>query len=48
MANPYCIFPIGRLENVETYVVGVKNVVELEVFEIMGDKYPYLTLLVID
>jgi hypothetical protein len=45
MANQYCIFPIGRLENVEMDVAGVKTTVDFEVIEIMGDKDPYPTLL---
>jgi hypothetical protein len=40
MANQYCIFPIGRLENVEIDVAGVKTVADFEVIEIMGDKDP--------
>jgi hypothetical protein len=48
MANQYCIFPIGRLENVEIDVVGVKTVADFEVIKIMGDKDPYPTLLGID
>jgi hypothetical protein len=48
MENPYCIFPIGRLKNVEIDVVGVKTVYDFEVIEIMGDKDPYPTLLGID
>jgi hypothetical protein len=48
MANQYCIFPIGRLENMEIDVAGVKTVVEFEVIEIMGDKDPYPSLLGID
>ena len=48
MANQYCIFPIGRLENVEIDVAGVKTVAHFEVIEIMGDKDPYPTLLGID
>jgi hypothetical protein len=48
MENQYCIFPIGRLENVEIDVVGVNTVVDFEVFEIMGDKDPYPALLGID
>jgi hypothetical protein len=48
MANQYCIFPIGRLENVEIYVAGVKTVADFEVIEIMGDKDPYPALLGID
>jgi hypothetical protein len=48
MANQYCIFPIGRLENVEIDVVGVKTIAHFEVIKIMGDKDPYPTLLGID
>jgi hypothetical protein len=48
MANQYCIFPIGRLENVEIDVVGVKTIADFEVIEIMGDKDPYPALLGID
>jgi hypothetical protein len=48
MANQYCIFQIGRLENVEIDVAGVNNVDDFEVIEIMGDKDPYLSLPVID
>jgi hypothetical protein len=45
VTNQHCVFPIGRLENVETDVVGVKTVVDFEVIKIMGDKDPYLALL---
>ena len=45
MENQYCIFPIGRLENMEIDVAGVKTVVDFEFIEIMGDKDPYLVLL---
>jgi len=48
MANPYCILPIGRLENVEVDVVGVKTHTEFDIIDIMGDKDPYLALLGID
>jgi hypothetical protein len=48
MENQYYIFPIGRLENVEIDVVGVKTVADFKVIEIMGDKDPYPTLLGID
>ena len=48
MANQYCIFPIGRLENVEIDVVGVKTIDDFEVIEIMAGKDPYLALLGID
>jgi hypothetical protein len=48
MENQYCIFPIGRLENVEIDVAGVKTIVDSEVIKIMGDKEPYLELLGID
>jgi hypothetical protein len=48
MENQYCIFPIGRLDNVEIDVAGVKTITDFEVIEIMGDKYPYPALLGID
>jgi hypothetical protein len=48
MANQYCIFPIGKLENVEIDVPGVKTVADFEVIKIMGDKDPYPALLGID
>jgi hypothetical protein len=48
MENQYCIFPVGRLENVEVDVAGVKMTVDFEVIEIMGDKDPYPALLGID
>jgi hypothetical protein len=48
MANQYFILPIGRLENVEIDVVGVKTVADFEVTEIMGDKETYPFLLGID
>ena len=48
MENQYCIFPIGRLENVEIDVAGVKIVANFEVINIMGDKDPYPALLGID
>ena len=48
MENQYCILPIGRLENVEVDVAGMKRHTEFEVIDIMGDKDPYPTLLGID
>jgi hypothetical protein len=45
MANQYCSFPIGRLENVEINVAGVKTLVDFEEIEIMVDKDPYPSLL---
>jgi hypothetical protein len=48
MENQYCIFPVGRLENLEIDVAGVKTTTNFEVIEIMGDKDPYPTLLRID
>jgi hypothetical protein len=48
MTNQYFIFPIGRLENMETDVARVKKVVDFEFIEIMGDKDPYAELLGID
>jgi hypothetical protein len=40
MENQYCIYPVGRLENVEVDLVGVNIVADSEVIEIMGDKDP--------
>ena len=48
MENQYCIFPIGRLENMEIDVAAVKTVSDFEFIEIMGDKDPYPVLLGID
>jgi hypothetical protein len=48
MINQYCIFPVGRLENVEVDVAGFKTTTDFEVIEIIGDKYPYPNLLGID
>ena len=48
MANQYCILPIGRLEEVEVYIVGVNTYTDFEVIYIMGDKDPYPALLEID
>jgi hypothetical protein len=42
MENQYCIYPVGRLENVEVDLVGVNIVADFEVIEIMGDKDPYV------
>ena len=47
MENQYCIFPVGRLENVDIDVAGVKTTTDFEVIEIMGDKDPYPALLII-
>jgi hypothetical protein len=44
MENQYFIFPIGRMENVEIDVAGVKTTTDFEVIEIMGGKDPYPTL----
>ena len=30
-ANQYCLFPIGRLNNMEVYLVGVQAVANFEV-----------------
>jgi hypothetical protein len=47
--NQYKIYPIGRLEQVEVNIDGVKTKVDFEkVIEIMDDSYPYPTLLGID
>jgi hypothetical protein len=48
MENQYYIFPIGRLDNVEINVAGVKIVVDFDFIEIMGDKDPYPVLFDID
>jgi hypothetical protein len=48
MENQYCILLVGRLENVEVYVAGVKMTIDFKVIEIMGDKEPCLALLGID
>ena len=48
MASQYCILPIGRLEDVEVDVTGVKTHAYFEVIDIMGDKVPYPSLLDID
>jgi hypothetical protein len=45
MENQYCMFSLGRLEDVEVDVVGVKTIAYFEVNEIMGDKDPYPALL---
>jgi hypothetical protein len=41
MENQYYIFPVGRLENVEINVEGVKTTTNFEVIEIMVDKDSY-------
>lgn len=48
MANKYCIFPFGLLEDVEVDNAGVKTYEKFEVINIMGGKYPYPALLAID
>jgi hypothetical protein len=48
MENQYCIFPVGRLKNVEIDVAGVKTTTDFEVIEIMGDKDLYPSILGID
>jgi len=45
MENQYCIFLVGRIEDVEVDVVGVKMIIYFEVIEIMGDEDPYPALL---
>jgi hypothetical protein len=42
------IYPIGRLEQVEVNIDGVKTKADFEVIEIMDDSDPYLDLLGID
>jgi hypothetical protein len=48
LSNQYKIYPIGRLEQVEVNIDGVKTKVDFEVIEIMDDSDPYPTLLGID
>jgi len=48
MENQYFVLPIGRLENVEVDVVGMKTHTEFEVIDVMGDRDPYPKLLGID
>jgi hypothetical protein len=48
MAIQYCIYPIGRLQNVEVNLDGVKEIADFEVIEIIGEKDQYLALLDID
>jgi hypothetical protein len=48
MANQYCIYPVGRLENIKVDIAGVKTMEYFEVIEIMGEKDPYPTFLGID
>jgi hypothetical protein len=48
MANQYCIFPVGRLEDVEVDLARVKTYIDFEVINIMDEKDPYLSLLGID
>ena len=48
MENQYCIVLIGRLEEVEVEVAGVKTYTDFALIDIMGDKDPYLALLGID
>lgn len=45
MENKYCILPVGRLQDVEVDIVGIKTYVDFEVIDIIGDKYYYPTLL---
>jgi hypothetical protein len=45
LANQYKIYPIGRLEQVEVNIEGVKTKVDFEVIEIMDESDPYPALL---
>jgi hypothetical protein len=45
MTNQYCIYPVGRLQNVEVDLDGVKTMEYFKVIEIMGEKDPYPNLL---
>ena len=42
------IFPIGRLENVEIKLDGVKKTIDFEAIQIMDDMDPYPSLLGIE
>jgi hypothetical protein len=48
LANQYIIYLIGRLEQVEVNIDGVKTNVDFKVIEIMDDSLPYPALLDID
>jgi hypothetical protein len=48
LENQYRIYPIGRLEQVEVNIEGVKMKDDFEVIEIMDDSDPYPALLGID
>jgi hypothetical protein len=48
MANQYCIYPVGRLQNVKVSLASVKKIVDFKVIETMGEKDPYPALLGID
>jgi hypothetical protein len=48
MVNQYCIYPVGRLQNVQVDLDGVQTMANFEVIEIIGEKDPYLALLGID
>jgi hypothetical protein len=45
MANQYCIYHVGRLQNVEVDLAGVKTMAYFKVIEMMGKKDPYPNLL---
>ena len=45
MANQYCIYHVGRLQNIEVDLVGVKTLVDFKVIEKIGNKYSYPSLL---
>ena len=44
MTNKYCIYPIGRTQNVWLDLANIKTIIDFEVIEIMGEKDPYLDL----
>jgi hypothetical protein len=48
MANKYDIYPVGRIQNVEVDLDGIKTFIDFEVIKIMGEKDPYPALLGID
>lgn len=48
LANQYKIYLIGRLEDIEVNIDGIKSKVDFKVIEIIDDIDPYPTLLGID
>ena len=48
LVNQYRTFLVGRVDNVQVDINGVRTTTNFEVIEIMDDKVPYLALLGID